>query len=64
MSKMSFEEYKDMVETELEEELGPDYDYFVDLDEVLSDEMIDEAIENEIDPRDYAVLCLRDCVIG
>ena len=60
---MSFEEYKDMVETELEEQLGPDYDYFVDLDEVLSDERLNEAIEDGVDPRDYAWLCFCDYVI-
>ncbi len=60
---MSFEEYKDMVEQELEEQLGSDYDYWVDLDEVLFDERLNEAIEDEIDPGDYAALCVIDYAI-
>ena len=63
MSRMSNDDYRDIVEQELEESLGDDYDYWVDLDEVLSDERIDEAIEEEIDPRDYASLCIRDYAI-
>ena len=63
MSRMSNDDYRDIVEQELEESLGDDYDYWVDLDEVLSDERIDEAIEEEIDPRDYAALCIRDYAI-
>ena len=55
---MSFEEYCDAVETELEEQLGDDYDFYVDLDDVLSERKINEAIEHEIDPCDYANLAL------
>lgn len=61
---MTVENYIDRVEDFFAENVGDDYDVYVDLDLALDEDNISAAIASGTEPSDYAFQCLIDYALS